>query len=404
MPTTAKALPHWSEAAERIDQAVRRDRLVETALRLMRQPSRTGEAGAAADALADLLQQEGFKVERVSGGHPVAPAVVVRLESGQPGRCLQFDGHLDTVHIPYMPAEVNGDHLSGSGAADMKGGLAAAVEALFALRDSGAFSAGSVLLTAHDLHECPWGDGRQLENLIREGYVGDGVLLPEYFNACIPLAGRGGFIWSAVVRRPGPAIHEVCRPAEPSVIAAASELVMRLNEMDRRLALLQHPLAGVENVFVGSIHAGTMYNEYPHECRLEGTRRWLPGHAKSEVEAELRELFAAVARDTGATIDLQFQPMRDAFQMQPDNPLIDAFQSAFASLADGRQLPTGGKPFVDDGNVFGSLAGIPAITHGAVSGGAHTTAEWASIDDLVRVARLYARTALAFCDARSTGF
>jgi acetylornithine deacetylase/succinyl-diaminopimelate desuccinylase-like protein len=82
--------------------------------------------------------------------------------------------------------------------------------------------------------------------------------------------------------------------------------------------------------------------------------------------------------------------------MDAENPLINAFQAAFAEQ-NGRKLLTGGKPFVDDGNVFASLAGIPAITHGANSGGAHTTAEWASISDLVRVAKLYARTALAFC-------
>ena len=387
------------ERTQAVDAAVDHERLVRTALTMMQQPSPTGNAGAAADALADLLQSEGLTAQRVDAGHPGAPAVVVRLDSGQPGRCLQFDGHLDTVHIPYVPPAVSNDQLTGSGACDMKGGIAAAVEALLALRDSGALTAGSVLLTAHDLHECPWGDGRQLENLIREGCVGDGVLLPEYFNSCIPLAGRGGFIWSATVRRPGPAIHEVCRPDEPSVIAAAAELVARLNELDRRLCKLQHPLAGVESVYVGQIHAGTIYNEYAQECRVQGTRRWLPGHARAEVEAELREVFAGVERDTGVKIEVQFQLMRDAFHMEADNPLVDAFQAAYAAQNDGRRLPTGGKPFVDDGNVFSSLAGIPAITHGANSGGAHTMAEWASISDLVRVARLYARTALAFCVA-----
>lgn len=382
-----------------LDAAVSPDRLVQTALTMMRQPSPTCDAGAAADALAELLQSEGLTVQRVAGGHPQAPAVVVRLDSGKPGRCLQFDGHLDTVHIPYVPPEVAGDRLTGSGACDMKGGIAAAVEALLALRDSGALTTGSVLLTAHDLHEAPWGDGRQLENLIREGHVGDGVLLPEYYNASIPLAGRGGLIWTATVSRPGPAIHEVCRPAEPSVIAAAAELVKRLSGLDLRLSALGDPLAGVESVFVGQIHAGTIYNEYAHDCLVQGTRRWVPGHARSEVEAELIEVAAGVARETGATIDLQLQPIRDAFHMDAENPLIDAFQNAYAAQHDGRQLPTGGKPFVDDGNVFSSLARIPAITHGANSGGAHTTAEWASISDLTRVARLYARTALAFCTA-----
>ena len=73
----------------------------------------------------------------------------------------------------------------------MKGGVAAAVEAVRALRDAGGLAAGSILLTAHDLHEAPWGDGRQLDQLIRDGIVGDAVLLPEPLRDVLPVAGRG---------------------------------------------------------------------------------------------------------------------------------------------------------------------------------------------------------------------
>ena len=65
----------------------------------------------------------------------------------------------------------------------------------------------------------------------------------------------------------------------------------------------------------------------------------------------------------------------------------------------GDILPFGAKPFCDDANSFWSIAGVPAITHGPTAGGAHTLDEWVSIDDLVRVARLYALTALEFCGA-----
>src|SRR5436190_1689735 len=111
MSTGVPVAGSFSEAAVRVDAAVDRDRLVRTALTMMRQPSPTCDAGAAADALAELLKKEGVAVERVTGGHPDAPAVAVRLDSGRPGRCLQFDGHLDTVHIPYIPPQVDGDRL-----------------------------------------------------------------------------------------------------------------------------------------------------------------------------------------------------------------------------------------------------------------------------------------------------
>ena len=67
-----------------------------------------------------------------------------------------------------------------------------------------------------------------------------------------------------------------------------------------------------------------------------------------------------------------------------------------ARSAAGQVLPTGPKPFVDDGNCFWASR-IPAITHGPRAGGPHTIHEWVSIDDLVRVAQVYALTAVAYC-------
>ena len=82
--------------------------MLDTARQLVAVPSRTGEGGAVADCLARLLAADGFTVERPPADHPTAPAVVVRLDSGTPGRTLQFNGHLDTVHLPFVPPAVEG--------------------------------------------------------------------------------------------------------------------------------------------------------------------------------------------------------------------------------------------------------------------------------------------------------
>jgi acetylornithine deacetylase/succinyl-diaminopimelate desuccinylase-like protein len=387
-----------SNTRDRLRAAVNRDRLLDTARRLVAVPSRTGEAGAAADCLADLLRADGFAVERPAAGHPGAPAVVVHLDSGRPGRTLQFNGHLDVVHLPFVPPAVDGGRLTGSGACDMKGGTAAAVEALRVLRDTGELTAGAVLLTAHDLHEAPWGLGQQLDQLIAEGCVGDGVLLPEPLCDHLPVVGRGALTWKATLRRPGPPAHEVMRPDEPSVIAAGAELVARLVRLDARLAERSDPLAGRESVFIGQVHSGEIYNQYPQECWLEGTRRWLPGESRQEVEAEFRALLADVERATGAAASAEVRFIRDAFRLDETDPLAAAFQRAYAAVS-GRPLPARPKPFVDDGNSFYGLRGLPAITHGPRAGGQHTVNEWVEIDDLVRVAHLYALTAVCYCGA-----
>ena len=383
--------------AESLKGHVDRRRLLTIAERLLAVPSPTGRAGAAADALACILTEEGFAVDRPDAGHPEAPAVVARLEGPRPGRVLQFDGHLDTVHLPFVPPGIDGDRLTGSGSSDMKGGLAAAVEAVLALRDAGALAAGAVLLTAHDLHEAPWGFGQQVDRLIADGVVGDAVLIPEPLCDHLPVAGRGQACWEAVIRRKGPPVHEVMRPIdEPSVIAAGAEFVARLARLDERLASEIDPVAGRSSVFVGQIHSGEIYNQFPQSCRLEGTRRWVPGTDRAEVEHEFRGLVAGLAWDSGTSIDLTYQIVRDAFFLDPNHPLVATFCHAHEATS-GRPLALGPKPFVDDGNSFWALAGVPAITHGPRAGGQHTVEEWASIDDLARVAHLYALTAALYC-------
>jgi acetylornithine deacetylase/succinyl-diaminopimelate desuccinylase-like protein len=310
---------------------------------------------------------------------------------------LQFDGHLDTVHLPFVPPAIDGGNLTGSGSCDMKGGTAAAVEALRVLRDTGALTAGSVLLTAHDLHEAPWGRGEQLNALITEGYVGDAVLLPEPLCDRLPVAGRGNATWKVTIRRPGPPVHEVMRPLdEPSVIAAGAELVARIGRLAQRLAKQTDPQIGSASVFVGQIHSGEIFNQYPQECWLEGTLRWLPGTPPAEVESNFRTLLGELARDTQTTVDLVYTFIRDAFRVEPADPLVGAFQQAYTTIS-GQPLKLGPKPFVDDGSSFYSLKNIPAITHGPRAGGQHTVNEWVDIDDMVRVAHLYALTAVHYC-------
>ena len=197
---------------EQVSEAIDQQRLIDTAVKLIEVPSPTRSATAVAERLAEMLTEDGFVVERPVADWPEAPAVVVRFDSGAPGRVLQFDGHLDTVHLPFVPPRHENGCLYGSGASDMKGGVAAFVEALRVLHQTETLSGGGVLITAHDHHEGPWGDRRQLYALIREGYVGDAVLLPEYLADCLPVAGRGMAIFEVRIGRDGVPIHEVLRP------------------------------------------------------------------------------------------------------------------------------------------------------------------------------------------------
>ena len=107
-------------------------------------------------------------------------------------------------------------------------------------------------------------------------------------------------------------------------------------------------------------------------------------------------MLAEVATATGTDIDLEFTVQGSAYEIDSGNSLVAAFQKAHSALI-GSPLPIGAKPFVDDGNTYASEAGIPALTHGPAATGAHTLNEAVPVDELVRVAELYALTAVEFC-------
>ena len=387
-----------TQLVDQIQSAIQSDRLVDTAVQLIAVPSPTRNARDVADRLAKILREDGFDVERLEADWPQSPAVVAHLRSGQAGQTLQFNGHLDTVHLPFVPPRVSGGKLYGSGASDMKGGLAAAIEAMRVLRDTEMLGGGEVLLTAADLHEAPWGDARQLRALIEAGYVGDGVLIPEYLADRLPVMGRGMAILEVRITRDGVPVHEVIGGLEePRVITAGAELIERFEELDQQLSHLTHHLGDRESVFIGQVSSGEIYNQSPTEFTLSGTRRWLPGADVALVQQQFQEVLDAVGLRQGIVVNGQFNFLCDAFELDPGCSLLDKFQSAYQA-ATGQTLPLGSKPFGDDGNTFSSLTGVPAITHGPNGQGAHTVDEVVPVSELERVALVYALTAVCFCE------
>ena len=97
-------------------------------------PGGAGEREIASFVAAEM-RSIGMDVE-VTEVAPGRPNVVGVLDGRAPGRSLMFCGHLDTVGVegmnsPLDPVEHDG-RLYGRGAGDMKGGVAAMIEAALA--------------------------------------------------------------------------------------------------------------------------------------------------------------------------------------------------------------------------------------------------------------------------------
>ena len=102
-------------------------------------PGAAGE-GSIAAAVAAHMQQLRLDVE-IQDVAPGRPNVIGVLEGRQPGPSLMLCGHLDTVGVdgmrdPFQPVERDG-RLFGRGSQDMKGGLAAMIDAARVVAERG---------------------------------------------------------------------------------------------------------------------------------------------------------------------------------------------------------------------------------------------------------------------------
>src|SRR6266850_6601026 len=102
-------------------------------------PGGAGE-GEIASFVAAEMRSIGMDVE-ITEVAPGRPNVVGVLEGRAQGKSLMFCGHIDTVGVegmtsPFDPIERDG-RIYGRGAGDMKGGMAAMIEAAFSLANSG---------------------------------------------------------------------------------------------------------------------------------------------------------------------------------------------------------------------------------------------------------------------------
>jgi acetylornithine deacetylase len=351
-----------------------------------------GEADVAAFH-ADALRQAGLTVT-IQEALPGRPNVVGVLEGRRPGRSLMFCGHTDTVGVagmeqPFAP-RIRDDRLYGRGSQDMKGGVAAMVDAARTLARNGGLAAGRLIVAAviDEEHASAGADA-----LVREWHA-DAAVITEPTALDIGIAHKG-FQWVTVQTR-GRAAHG-SRPAEGrDAIMRMGRVLIALESLGRDLERGRtHPLLGAASLHASIIIGGTELSTYPASCSLDFERRTLPGEP---ADVALREAEHVIARlreqdeEFEATAEGTFG--RGAYEL-PDDHLLASTLGVAATHAGARAQQIG-LSFWTDAAILGA-AGIPAVLFGPGGAGLHSTEEYVLIRDvctcrdaLVTLARQFA--------------
>jgi acetylornithine deacetylase len=353
-----------------------------------------GDEAATVAVLRAAAEQLGLEVEETQV-EPGRNNLSITLPGGDKLGLLLL-GHTDVVPVgdgwttdPYG-GELRDGRLYGRGASDMKGGLAASLAALAALRGAGL--SGPVELAAL-VDEEETGKGiRAYVGAVQRTFVGCITTEPTDLQTII--GARGDSYLRVEVH--GRACH-AGNPADgANAIYGAAAVVAEIERLHEELARAPHPLLGPATWSVGQINGGTGGSIVPAECVLVADRRLLPGESPPAVLDDLRRRVDALhLEDRGLTVDLAMPMEMPAFETSADDELVRTTDAALAA-AGGPGLPLGGWTAACDGGYIARDLGVPVVVlgPGSVKSQAHRADESVAVAELITAARAYTLTAL----------
>jgi acetylornithine deacetylase len=344
-----------------------------------------------------------------------ALGVAGSLEGEGDGPTLLLNGHVDVVpagdealwtHPPYEGVVARG-RIHGRGALDMKGPLMAGLYAMKAVADAGVRLRGTVRLLSV-IGEEDGGLGT-LATILR-GYRGDGAIVLEPTElAVVPVqAGCVNFR----VRVPGVAAHGAVRHEGVSAFEKLFGLYGAVMELEtaRNLHLTDDPLfARYEVPFpisIGIIGGGDWASSVPDHAHMEGRMGVRPDESLEAARGELERAVAdAAARDSFLRTNPpvvewwggRFLPAR----MPGDHDLLGVVGAAVSAVTE-REARREAVPFGADAGLLEHVGATPTLLFGAGDiRQAHRPDESVSIEELVKMARVLARTIVEYCGTTS---
>lgn len=429
------------DAAERIDTwvAQRRNELLGFAARLLQIPSESrppaGHEAECQEFIAAALRRSGAEVDVFTPDdvpelqtHPLylptwdgmprtfagRPNVVGVFRGSGGGRSILFSTHVDTV--PYetgkwvestpFSGELKDGKLYGRGAYDIKSATAAALFAARCVTELGLPRRGDVIVESVVDEEFGGSHGCLASRL--RGYQADIAINSEPTNMAVCPIHRGGGEWKIVVRGdPGMAFNQEKLDNPVYKLARVIDALRAWNDWRNREvkappAYAADPFLPIYITQVGG--GGDTYQEQlgiPAECYLYV---WAEEHCGTDREEHERSLIDFVNRYLAEQPDFDgvYPEYRrtirymEGSEMNPNHAVFQVLRRAYDSS--GRTYEVQGAPFACDAYVFNSYSLTPAVVIGPGGGNAHGPDEFCLVEDLVDLARIYARTIAEWCE------
>jgi acetylornithine deacetylase/succinyl-diaminopimelate desuccinylase-like protein len=402
--------------------AIDRDRLVETASRMIDVHSFTGDEQPMAELMVELFEELGLHVQwqQVEDGRANALGI---LEGSGGGKSLMFNGHMDTSYSGREPwlrnvpgfqpkAFVEGARLYGLGISNMKGALACYVEAVRALVESGGKLRGDVLIAAvcGEIEKTQYGEavGAQYRGyasgsryLVTHGGVADMCLLGEPTEGKVVL-GHYGALWLRI-RVHGDFVHTAFSEGrrDRNSILRMHEVVAAVREW---IPIWEDdPTNGYRGakaiVNVGAIDGGFGWrvSRTPHHTDLFLDVRVPPTKPMSVARREVLDFVRSLAeRFPGYGVEGEVYVTAPGAEIDEEHELVGAIDASHEQVFGTRPERDVTRWFSDASAL--TRYGIPTVNYGTSTGLMDVErGENLEIEGLVQMANVYALVAQRVC-------
>ena len=393
-----------------------RERLVD----LVRIPSVTGDEEAAIRRIADWLSACNAEVDYWYDGigklvvdpdypgHEIerawVPVVAGTIRGTRPGPTILLTGHVDVVppgdyaqwtRDPFA-GFIEGDKLYGRGAADMKSGLVAALEAFEAFADGPRDFPGRVVFVAVPAEE---DSGLGTLAAIRRGWTADAAIVtePTCRNGRPELIVAHAGAMSCVLEISGLSAHASKRLMGESALDHYLTVHAVLREGERALnADERHPLMQDLKLpyatSVGTIHGGSwsssVMDKLEVEIRIGVALDETTAQAKARFERTLSEGLASNAWLSAHPPQVRWRAAGfGSAETRADHPLVAALSDAGENVF-GARPAVSAVPYGCDMSAWVRVGRVPTVVYGPGDiEQAHAPNEWVSLATTEQVAR-----------------
>lgn len=368
---------------------------------LIRCPSVTPGEGGALGQIEGWLDKAGFEVHRVTFSDEDTPDVenlYARIGSGEPALC--FAGHTDVVppgseeewtHRPFSGDIANGE-LWGRGAADMKGGVAAAIAAcLRHLDKAGKPETGSIsfLITGDEEGPAINGTVKLLQWAAQRGEVFSHCVLgeptnPDALGDMIKIGRRGSV--SGEITATGVQGHSAYPHLARNPVVALSRAVAQIaaTPLDEGTEHFQPSTLAFVSFDVGN----PAVNVIPGEARARFNIRFNDLHTAEGLMAHVQSILDPIAEETGVALSTRIlNRVSDVFITEPGR-LVEVLGAAIAAET-GRtpELSTSGG--TSDARFIKDYCEV--VEFGLVGKTMHQVDERVAVEDIETLTRIYER-------------